>query len=105
MDKMNIFNTYIVPWLIVGFSGFSIYLIVRIRNKRGRQQCPQCNNEFGKKAAAEIEFYYKHEMLDGSPVAIGYDGYIIHCGNCDMDVLFDNKNNPIHIYMSNLNNS
>lgn len=97
---MNIFSTYVLPWLIVFGAGFSIYMIVRSRNKRAELQCPQCKNLFGKKAADEIISYDKHEMLDDPMFTLdnfGHDGYIMHCDNCDINVLFDNKNNPVNI--------
>lgn len=100
-DMMNIKLTDLidyVPYLLFLFFGLALLLL---RNRRAKLKCPQCKRVFGKKAADKISPYCKQQMLDGPMFTIngqpGRDGYTIHCDNCDIDVVFDNKNNPMDI--------
>ena len=96
----TIIETYF-PWIIVGIAILAIYWVIRIRSKRENLKCPQCQQLFGKKAAKGIQPYHKHQILDGpifnTDELTGRDGFIIHCDNCDIDVIYDKKNNPIKI--------
>ena len=76
--------------------GIAMFIVVRIRNRRARLQCPNCSRLFGRRSANVIKPYCRTQMLDGPLGAVdgcaGKDGFVIHCENCAIDVVFDKKN-------------
>ncbi len=87
--------TIILHWLFIVLLCIAIFIAVLYRNKRARLQCPNCKKSFGRKAASRIKPYYKDTILDGplfaSDGCTGKDGFIIHCEECEIDILFENK--------------
>ena len=100
---MNIIIETYYPWMIVVIAILAIYWAVRIRNNKAMLRCPQCKQMFGKESTDRITPYFKNKILDGPilwPDACarpGQDGFSIHCDNCGIEVVYDNKNNPMKI--------